>query len=67
MKVGDLVRRGKMYKEFFRQETALVIETRGDHPHSIGRGPVVKLVWTGVRDPEHNFQWYPCDLMELVQ
>ena len=75
MKVGDLVRRGKTYKPAWRKETALVTDTRAEHPYAKGIGPVVKLLWSnGDYDPIYMTRtspcpdtWYPCELLEVVQ
>ena len=62
MKVGDMVRRNQKYKEQFRKDVAIVIETVDAY---CGTGPSVKLIWTVDNVGDYQI-WHPVDMLEVV-
>jgi len=62
MKPGDLVRRNHRYKECFRKDIAVVIETIDDY---FGTGASVKLVWISDAVEDYN-TWHPVNMLEVI-
>jgi hypothetical protein len=62
VKPGDLVRRNHKYKDHFRKDVAIVIETIDDY---CGTGPSAKLIWAVDAVGDYH-TWHPIDALEVI-